>query len=112
MTFSAAGPVLPYPACAAQDERDERMKLYHNIMEDVVEEAFDQLKASLDLCPCDQCRNDVIAFALNNLPPRYAVTSSGSAISKAASLNIQYHADVQAAVIRGAEVVRQHPRHK
>ena len=48
-------------------------------------------------------------FCAEQSAARYAVTSSGSAISKAASLNIQYHADVQAAVIRGAEVVRQHP---
>ena len=82
------------------------MSSYHNIMEDVVEEQYNAIKDRLDACSCEQCHSDIVALALNNLPPRYIST-----ISKVASAKVQFQADVQAALIRAAQIVKQSPRH-
>lgn len=87
------------------------MILYHNTMEQIVEDAYDMIKHELDCCTCERCRNDIIAYALNHLPPKYVVTAVGQAYSKLESLKIQQNADIIAAISQGASVVKQHPRH-
>ena len=88
-------------------------KKYYNVMESVVETTYEQMKDSLGICTCEQCRNDVMALALNCLPPRYVSTSSGELYSKASnSLNAQSSMDVHKAIAQAAEQVRQNPRHK
>lgn len=87
------------------------MSSYHNIMEDVVEEQYNAIKDRLDACSCEQCHSDIVALALNNLPPRYISTISGLTFSKVASAKVQFQADVQAALIRAAQIVKQSPRH-
>lgn len=87
------------------------MKSYQNIMEPIVEEQFDALKDTLNCCTCEQCRSDIMAFALNHLPPRYVATTAGGTISKADSLRIQHMTDIRTAIIQAAQIVRDHPRH-
>ena len=86
---------------------DTPMKMYQNIMETIVEE----LKDSLDCCTCAQCRSDMIAFALNQLPTRYVATSAGGTISKADSLRIQHMTDIRTALIKASKIVKDSPRH-
>lgn len=87
------------------------MALYHNAMEDLVEELFDEMKGEFDCCLCEQCRADIIAFGLNQLPSKYVVTKAGGAISKADSLRFQHITDIRAALLRGVQVVKEFPRH-
>ena len=87
------------------------MKLYHNIMEDLVEEYYDSLAAKQLFCTCERCRNDTIALALSMLPAHYAVTDVGNKINKINSLRRQSSADLQAALIRSVDIVSSSPRH-
>lgn len=87
------------------------MKKYENVMETVCEEELRALEPDLHCCLCEQCRNDIIAFALNQLPCRYVVTPAGGAISKAAAMRIQHMTDVRTALIRAAQTVKGSPRH-
>ena len=97
---------------SAETEEFPMEKKYYNVMESVVETTYEQMKDSLGVCACEQCRNDVIALALNYLPPRYVSTASGELYSKVSnSLNPQSNADVRKAVAQAAEQVRRNPRH-
>ena len=87
------------------------MKKYVNMMENIVEETLDGLADVLDCCLCEQCRNDIVACALNNLPTRYVVTQSGGLISKAENMRTQHSADVRTSIIRAVQIIREHPRH-
>ena len=87
------------------------MKLYQNVMESFVEEELDRMGDSLGCCLCEQCRNDVAAYALNQLPPRYVVSHMGGAISKADTMRIQHLTDVRTALLQGAQIVKASPRH-
>lgn len=85
---------------------------YHNAMETLVEEAFDKISDKLDCCTCELCRNDIIAYALNQLKPKYVVTEQGAMYSKANStMKVQPGADIIAALSAGANLVRAHKRH-
>ena len=87
------------------------MKQYENIMESIVEEELEKLVPGLDCCTCEQCRNDIAAWALNQLPPRYVATRSGKVISKADTLRIQHLTDVRTALVQAARIVNEQPRH-
>ena len=87
------------------------MRKYENIMEAIVEEELAVMAPELECCTCEQCRNDMAAWALNQLPPKYVVTQAGSAISKADTMRIQHLTDVRTALVQAAQMVKEHPRH-
>lgn len=88
------------------------MKKYENMMEAFVENELQVMGDSLECCTCEQCLNDIAAYALNHLPPRYVVTQAGGAISKADTMRIQHLTDVRTALVQAAQVVKEHPRHQ
>ncbi len=84
---------------------------YQNIMEILVEEAYDKVSPTFECCTCEQCHNDIVAFALNQLPPKYVATQKGEVYSKTYSLGLQHSADITAALMKGANMVKANPRH-
>ncbi len=83
-----------------------------NYMEDLVESTIEEIYGTDDApCGCERCRLDVKAFALNQLPPSYAVTNKGYAFNRVHELETQYKTDVTVAVAKAMKFVREHPRH-
>jgi len=82
-----------------------------NYMEDVISSATDNVIREMGICNCDKCRADIMALALNELPPKYVVTEIGELYAKVRELEQQFAVDVQAAVIKAALVVKQNPMH-
>lgn len=87
-------------------------KMYQNMTEIIVEEVYLDVKEKLGVCDCQQCRADILAFALNQLPPRYVVSEVGAAAMKVQALTFQNDADVKSAIYKGADLIRLHPRHQ
>lgn len=88
------------------------MKPYHNTMEEIVEAQMDELAPSLGCCLCEKCRGDIIAYALNHLPPRYVMSDAGRVMVQADHiLKRQSIADVRTALIQASMVVKEKPRH-
>jgi len=83
-----------------------------NYMEIVVKEKLEELlEHEEDLCKCDHCKKDIMAIALNDLPPKYIVTSKGEVYSKINSLMVQFTTDVTGAIIKAMGKVKNFPRH-
>lgn len=83
-----------------------------NYMELYVWDMLDRvLEKRQDVCKCDICRYDIVALALNDLPPRYVVSEQGETYTKAKTLEQQFMIDVIAKITQAATVVAQHPRH-
>ena len=61
-------------------------------------------------CGCANCRDDVMVFALNRLPPRYVATPHGEVISKVGMERSQEQADVSMALVEALRRVHQSPR--
>ena len=87
------------------------MAAYRNVLEDILELEFDEMTSSLNICTCPQCRTDIIAYALNQLPPRYVATQAGMVLSKADLHEPQKHTDIQAALARAIDLVAKQPHH-
>lgn len=84
-----------------------------NFMEHVVTDYVDEVLAEEnEFCDCPQCRLDVIAIALNDVKPKYVVTTKGYAYARMGELQAQFKADTIVAVSRAMKIVKAHPRHE
>jgi competence protein ComFB len=88
------------------------MPILQNLMEDTVLRAVEDLMKKQNMCTCEQCRLDVGAIALNNLPPRYVVTPKGASYAKADLLEVQKYVDVIGSITKAIKLVKEHPRHR
>lgn len=82
-----------------------------NYMEDVVPTVLNELSKKYEFCTCTRCRLDIMACALNTLPPKYIVTSQGEIYSKIAYLQQQFEVDIIMALVKAIDVVSKNPRH-
>ena len=90
---------------------EEKKPLYHNLMEDIVLRHVDESMAAGGGCTCELCKADVIAHVLNHLPPRYVRTEAGRMMVELSSYDLQFRADVLAALGDAVKLVRENPRH-
>lgn len=87
---------------------DTQPTILVNTMESVVLEKLDSVLSRMQCCKCDRCKKDIVAMALNKLPPKYMVLVEGQPTP---DINPQSNAQVIAAMIQAVLAVRAHPRH-
>ncbi|NLB18426.1 MAG: late competence development ComFB family protein [Syntrophomonadaceae bacterium] len=84
-----------------------------NVMEKMVSDNIERvLKEYPNACRCKACRDDTMAYALNQLKPKYATTRKGETLSKASCLEPQYFLDVITALTLAVERISRNPRHE
>lgn len=85
----------------------------HNYMEDIVRSKIDSvLKDMPDICHCERCEADRLAYVLNNSPPKYVVTKRGQLYAKLNVLEGQFDVDIVRKITDAAIRVDQNPRHE
>jgi competence protein ComFB len=91
-------PLDPWPEINNHNERAvlEQFERYHSL--------------GMIPCQCRECSLDIIALALNSLPPRYTV-SLMQKFYETADAERAFRAEIQAAVDRALEKVRKQPHH-
>lgn len=82
-----------------------------NMMESFVKAKLDCLIEGMDCCKCDECKGDMMAIALNDLPSKYVNTSTGELFSRVDSLMSQNNVDIEIAIIKAVNIVSKRPRH-
>lgn len=86
-----------------------------NYMEKVVEEYLDKILSDPiydSVCKCEQCRDDIMAKALNKLQPFYITTKTGEVFAEYSKLEIQNQAELIKEVINAIQFVSAKPNHK
>ena len=82
-------------------------KVLVNVAELAVKERIEEAMDKFKCCQCDHCVKDVIALAVNNLPPKYIVRNE---LDQALEIR-RYDADVISALVNAVIKVNQNPRH-
>ncbi len=83
-----------------------------NVLEAMVAREYAELLLTLPgACRCALCREDVLVYALNRLPPRYVSTLEGEVLSEVRMEAEQGRADITVALLEGLRVVAASPRH-
>ena len=85
-----------------------------NLLEGTVVALYDELRVqNPEVCACDNCRTDVIAYALNAARPRYSGgTDVGQALISVDLQRDQTRADLAVIVMDAMKRVAVNPRHK
>lgn len=85
--------------------------MIHNLVEEHVRDSYEGVVRGFpDFCGCMICREDVYVYALNRIPPRYATTQAGLAVTEVKLERDQERAIMDVAVIDGIRRVTATPR--
>ncbi|MFH1247545.1 MAG: CheR family methyltransferase [Candidatus Omnitrophota bacterium] len=84
-----------------------------NIIEDI---AKDQLEKAVslryDICVCNICKNDMLAYALSRLPPKYATTDQGAMHTIIENTRPERENEISRVIMLAIEMISKNPRHK
>ncbi len=84
-----------------------------NYMEDIAKRNLEeQLSGRNDVCKCERCKLDMLAFSLNNLPCKYVVSDKGHVFTKLKEMEFQFMADVTREVFKAIEFIKNNKRHE
>ena len=82
-----------------------------NLVEDHVTAAYDTLLPHFPaFCGCELCREDVLTFALNRVPPRYVSRREGSVVTEVALEKQQSRAAIEVVVMEALRKISVAPR--
>lgn len=85
--------------------------MIHNLVEEHVVAAYDQLRAHFpDFCGCEVCRSDVLVYALNRLPARYVASVEGKVVTELNLDKDQTRVTIEIHVMEGFRKVTRSPR--
>ncbi len=84
-----------------------------NVVEQDVEKELESVLDDMGetVCRCENCRNDMAAFALNRLRPSYVRTDKGEFYHKINASSEQSKSEVHSAVMSAVSVVSMNPNH-
>lgn len=84
-----------------------------NALEDVVRATFRGLRErEAAYCRCQQCEDDVLTFAMNNLRPRYVGAAPlGAAVTRVSLEQDAAKAEIAVVVLDAMRKVARRPRH-
>lgn len=99
---------VPKPRKVTVPTMDSRKTEVINVMEAVVLEKLDSVLSRFQCCCCDRCKKDIVALALNKLPPKYKVLPEGE---PPPDIDPQLNAQIVTAMIQAVIKVRAKPRH-
>lgn len=85
--------------------------MIHNLLEAHVLQEYDGIVRHFpDFCGCTTCREDVLVYALNRLPPKYVVGREGTVLSGVSLDKDQNRAAIEVALMEGIRKVNLAPR--
>ena len=94
---------------AAEKNSSETITLY-NITEKMVYNKLDATLNKMSCCKCERCKEDIVAIALNNLKPKYVVSSKDDIKEKLHEFD-DMGREVTTEIIKAVLIVRKNPRH-
>ena len=85
--------------------------MIRNVGEDHVSAAYQTLRGKFpDFCGCDLCRDDVLVFTLNRIPPRYVSSLTGSVVTEINLDRDQNRAAIDVAMMEALRRISLAPR--
>lgn len=85
----------------------------HNIIEDVAKDYLEQiLLKRYDVCSCDKCKEDILAYALTRIPPKYVTTDSGAVYAVMEQARVEHQATIFKQLLKAVELISEKPHHE
>jgi chemotaxis protein methyltransferase CheR len=89
------------------------MAKIRNIIEDVAEDFLKKsLSVRFDICTCEQCKNDMLAYILSRIPAKYVTTEEQALQVIIEQTKLEHQAEIARAVLEAIHTVGEKPRHE
>jgi competence protein ComFB len=98
-------------SAASPDDSVPEQYIFVNVAEEIVRSKVTPTMQDFGMCTCERCTNDVVALALNKLPPKYVVTMKGRLYARINACLPQYQTDMLTAITDACNTVRNNSRH-
>ena len=85
---------------------------YINVMQVLVEEKAPKYVEMFGLCSCKRCMEDVKAFTLNHLPPKYVVLEPNDRVPRLTVYEGKFSSDITAQLLQACKAVHETPHHR
>ncbi|MFH1577928.1 MAG: CheR family methyltransferase [Candidatus Omnitrophota bacterium] len=84
-----------------------------NIVEDLAADFLNIVLAlRYDICTCDLCKTDMLAYVLSRVPAKYVTTEEGSLRTIMEQTKAEHQAQIGREIIKAIEIVSKNPRHE
>lgn len=84
---------------------------YINVMQVLVEEKAPKYVQMFGLCSCKRCMEDVKAYTLNHLPPKYVVLEPNDRVPRLTVYEGKFSSDITAQLLQACKAVHETPHH-
>ena len=84
---------------------------YINVMQVLVEEKAPKYVEMFGLCTCKRCMEDVKAYTLNHLPPKYVVLEPNDRVPRLTVYEGKFSSDITAQLLQACKAVHETPHH-
>ena len=83
-----------------------------NVVEKIVWEKLDEIMSyKPDMCKCDKCKTDIVAYVLNRMDAKYVASEKGELYARAEYLDKDFNTALIVNLTEAIEVVAANPRH-
>ena len=82
-----------------------------NVMQVLVEEKAPKYVQMFGLCTCKRCMEDVKAYTLNHLPPKYVVLEPNDRVPRLTVYEGKFSSDITAQLLQACKAVHETPHH-
>jgi len=84
-----------------------------NIVEDIARDYLDSaLTLRYDICTCELCKNDMLAYILSRVPARYVTTEEGALHTIIQQHKVECQAAIARVIIEAIGIIGKNPRHE
>ena len=80
-----------------------------NLTEKIMFSKLEMVLDNMGCCKCSRCKMDIIACAMNQLPPRYVVDTPGAVDARIETCDV--NREITSVLLKSALTVRKNPRH-
>ena len=106
-TAPAEEPAAPAKSAFSEPENPG----YINVMQVLVEEKAPKYVEMFGLCTCKRCMEDVKAYTLNHLPPKYVVLEPNDRVPRLTVYEGKFSSDITAQLLQACKLVMERPHH-
>ena len=108
---AAAPEPAPVKAEPPHEYAEPKNPGYINVMQVLVEEKAPKYVEMFGLCTCKRCMEDVKAYTLNHLPPKYVVLEPNDRVPRLTVYEGKFSSDITAQLLQACKVVMETPHH-
>lgn len=88
-------------------------EILKNVIEDIARDFLNTtLTLRYDICTCNQCRNEMLAYVLSRVPARYATTEQGVLYTIIEQTKVEHEVEITKAILSAIELISKNPRHQ